>query len=229
MSLSELGPEAQRWESEVSPGGRFLPLGWLCRQAAMASAVSFWEHHVPVTFCHWQVQCYCPSSGLRHLGSTLVQKSTRSAVPMRHRSPRSLHCDLKILRCVKLSLVSLVQWILNSPLHSSSTSPAKRPSACLPACTSICFPISPAWNKSGTLSGALESTRYEETGNSTQISCFLNEYTWLRLQFSQNSRISYTVKSRSQPRTLQLQRLSGFNVSPLGHLHTMPCSALLAL
>lgn len=175
MSLSALGPKPQRRENEVSPGGCFLLPGWLCWQAAMGSAVLFREHHVPDTFCHRQVQCHCPSSGLRHLSSTLVQKSTCSAVPMRRCSARSPHCDLKILKCLKLSLVSLVQRNLNSPLHNSSTSPAQRPSICLPACTPICFCISPAWNKSEALPVALESTRSEETGNLTQISCFLHE------------------------------------------------------
>lgn len=71
----------------------------------------------------------------------------------------------------QIVLVSLVQWILDFPLHKSSTSPRERPRVCLPAWLPICFPISPAWNKSGALPRVLVQA------NVTDISRFLNEYT----------------------------------------------------
>lgn len=86
-------------------------------------AVSFRGHHVLITHYLRHVQCHSLSSGLRHLSSTLVSKSTCLAITVRCRIPRSPQCDLQIVRCVKLSLVSLVQWILNSLFHKSKISP----------------------------------------------------------------------------------------------------------
>lgn len=47
----------QRRENEVIPGGCSLLPAWLCWQAVVAKHSVIREHHVPVTFCHWQVQC----------------------------------------------------------------------------------------------------------------------------------------------------------------------------
>lgn len=83
--------------------------------------------------------------------------------PMRLCISRSPHCDFKIFRCVKLLLVSPAQGILNSAQKQNLISewywvPAKPSAFLLPQ------------------PGVLESTRSEETGNLTQISCFLNEF-----------------------------------------------------
>lgn len=179
MSLSALGPKPQRGETEDSPGGCFLLPGCLCWQEAMARAASFREHHVPVTFCHQQVQCHRPSSAQRHLSSTSVQKSksTCSAVPVRHYSPRSPHCFLKILKCVKLSqsLWSNESWIFlctRAQLHHERD----RVSACLPDCPSA-FLFPQPGTSLGHFPGCWKALDQKVQANVTDISRFLNEYT----------------------------------------------------
>lgn len=76
----------------------------------------------------------------------------------------------------QIVLVSLVQWILNFPLHNSSTSPRERPSVCLPDCPSV-FLFPQPWTSLGHFPGCWKALDQRKQANVTEISCFLNEYT----------------------------------------------------
>lgn len=133
------------------------------------STVSSREHHVPVTFCHWQVQCQCPSSGLMHLSATLVQEYVLS-----------YPCDIPWSKVTSpwywntqlcwIVLTSLIQWILNNNLNSAGTEP------CIPACMFICFPITLSWNKSWALPRVWKAPDQRKQANLTWISRFQSEY-----------------------------------------------------